>query len=347
MRKIRSGVRSVDTIHCVHTLHSEVEEECMIEKLIGNTPMLKIYFRRKGVVQHIFAKAEWFNLTGSIKDRAAVYMITKAKERGTLKENQPIIEATSGNMGISIAAIGAYYSHPVHIFMPNWMTEERKRILIGYGAILHEVSREQGGFQGAIRMADELAKQIGGFRTSQFSNKDNIAAHYYRTGPEILKNLRGTKIGGFVSGIGTGGTLMGIGRCLKEADASVKICAFEPDTLSTLVNGDTEGEHKIAGIGDGFIPDLVEESFIETVDLIHDGDAVYMAQKLSKTIGLGVGISAGANFLAAVKLIEHGNIVTLFPDDNKKYLSTDLAGELKEKDGYLSNEIELIRYEVM
>lgn len=319
----------------------------MIEKLIGNTPMLKIRFCRNGVVQHIFVKAEWFNLTGSIKDRAAVYMIKKAKERGELKDGQPIVEATSGNMGISIAAIGAYYGHPVHIFMPNWMTEERKRILKSYGAILHEVSKEEGGFYGAIELADNLAKEINGFRTSQFANQDNSAAHYYGTGPEILKDLQGIKIDAFVSGIGTGGTLMGVGRCLKEADETIKICAFEPDTLTTLVNGETEGEHSIAGIGDGFIPDLVDKNFIETVDLIHDKDAIEMAKKLSRKLGLGVGISAGANFLAAVKLTKYGNIVTVFPDDNKKYLSTDLSGELEENDDYLSNEIELIRYEVI
>lgn len=319
----------------------------MIEKLIGKTPMLKINFRRNGVYQYIYVKAEWFNLTGSIKDRAAIYMIKRAKERGELKEGQPIIEATSGNMGISIAAIGAYYGHPVHIFMPDWMTEERKRILIGYGAILHEVSREQGGFKGAITMADESAKEIGGFRTSQFSNLDNSEAHYYGIGPEILKDLAGIKIGGFVSGIGTGGTLMGVGKCLKEADTATKIYAFEPDTLATIVNGDTEGDHKIAGIGDGFVPELVEERFIEAIDLIHDNDAVQMAKKFSRTLGLGVGISAGANFLAAVKLTKYGNIVTVFPDDNKKYLSTDLAGELEEKAGYLSSEIELINYEVI
>ncbi|MBP3285132.1 MAG: PLP-dependent cysteine synthase family protein [Clostridia bacterium] len=319
----------------------------MIEKLIGKTPMLKVNFRRNGVKQHIFAKAEWFNLTGSIKDRAAVYMIKKAKERGTLKDGQPIIEATSGNMGISIAAIGACYHHPVHIFMPDWMTEERKKILIGYGAILHNVSKNEGGFRGAITMADELAKQIGGFRTSQFSNEDNSEAHYYGTGREILKDLDGITIAGFVSGIGTGGTLMGVGRCLKEADSSVKIYAFEPDTLSTMINGVTEGDHKIAGIGDGFVPELVKESFIDSIDLIHDEDAIQMAKKLSRELGLGVGISAGANFLAASKLAEKGNIVTVFPDDNKKYLSTDLAGELEAKEGYLSSEIELLDYEVM
>lgn len=319
----------------------------MIEKLIGNTPMLKINFRRNDEKQHIFVKAEWFNLTGSIKDRAAIYMIQKAKERGELKEGQSIIEATSGNMGISIAAIGGYYRHPVHIFMPDWMTEERKKILIGYGAILHNVSKEDGGFRGAITMADELAKEIGGFRTSQFSNEDNSEAHYCGTGPEIIKDLEGIKINAFVSGIGTGGTLMGIGRCLKEEDSSVRICAFEPDTLATMVYGMTEGEHKIAGIGDGFIPELVEESFIDTVDLIHDRDAIQMAKKLSKQLGLGVGISGGANFLAAAKLTNEGNIVTVFPDDNKKYLSSDLAGDLEEKEGYISSEIELIDYEVM
>lgn len=319
----------------------------MIRGLVGNTPMLKIYFRRKGVLQHIFAKAEWFNLTGSIKDRAAIYMIHNAKERGELKEYQPIIEATSGNMGISIAAIGGYYNHPVHIFMPNWMSEERKKILFAYDAVLHDVSKADGGFKGAVAMADELAKQIDGFRTNQFCNKDNEKAHYISTGKEILSDLNEVKIDAFVSGIGTGGTLMGVGKCLKEFDSSIKICTFEPDKLPTMVCGATEGEHKIAGIGDGFIPDLIDRNLIDSIDLINDEDAVLMAKKFAKELGLGVGISSGANFLEAAKLSENSNVVTVFPDDNKKYLSTDLTKDIRSNENYLSAEIELLGYETV
>lgn len=319
-----------------------------VKKLIGNTPMINIKCIHNGIEKHVFAKLEWYSITGSIKDRAAFYIINEAIIQGALKPGQPIIEATSGNMGISIAAIGTLLGHPVHIFMPDWMSEERKLILKGYGAILHEVSHEEGGFVGSIELAKTLAKEINGFCTKQFENENNVISHYEMTGNEIMENMKGKKIDGFVSGIGTGGTLMGVGRRLKSFDKNIKMCAFEPDSLSVILKGATSGRHKIAGVGDEFIPKLVERKEIDEILLINDDDAINMSRILAKTLGLGVGISSGANFLTSI-LVNDGNknIVTVFPDDNKKYLTTDLGKEIDGNEKFISNQIKCIEYEVM
>lgn len=320
----------------------------MIGKLIGNTPMIKINCIHEGIKKCVYAKLEWYNFSGSIKDRAAYFILKEAKEKGLLKEGQPIVEATSGNMGISIAAIGGALGHTVHIFMPDWMSFERKQILKNYGTVLHEVSREEGGFVASIKMADKLAHEIDGFRTNQFANFDNVKAHYNSTGPEILKDMNGVKIDGFVSGIGTGGTLMGISKRLKDFDSSIKCYAFEPDTLSVILHGATSGEHKIAGIGDEFVPEIVDRSIIDRIILINDDDAINMARILAQDLGLGVGISGGANFLAGVLLNDGSkNIVTVFPDDNKKYLSTDLGKHIDDDSKFISNSIELLEFEVL
>lgn len=319
-----------------------------VKKLIGNTPMVRIDCVHNCIKKSVFVKLEWYSITGSIKDRAAFYIINEAKKTGELKESQPIVEATSGNMGISIAAIGGLLGHEVHIFMPNWMSNERKQILRGYGAILHEVSREEGGFVGAIRLAKELAKEIGGFCTCQFENENNTKAHYETTALEIINNMKDIKIDGFVSGIGTGGTLMGISSRLKEFDSTINAYAFEPDTLSVILNGATSGEHKIAGVGDEFIPELVDKEKIDEILLINDDDSINMSRIIARDLGLGVGISSGANFLTSI-LVNDGtkNIVTVFPDDNKKYLSTDLGKEINLDKKLLSNGIKCIGYEVI
>lgn len=316
-----------------------------IEKLIGNTPMIKIDCIHSGIKKSVYVKLEWYNFSGSIKDRAAFNIIKEAKEKGKLKENQPIVEATSGNMGISIAAIGGALGHPVHIFMPNWLSNERKIILKNYGAKLYEVRKEEGGFIEAIKRADKLAEEINGFRSNQFENLDNVEAHYKTTGQEIIKNMKGKKIDAFVSGIGTGGTLMGISKALKEYDKNIKTYAFEPDTLSVILNGVKKGEHKIEGIGDEFIPKIIDKEKIDKIILINDSDAINMARKLAKELGLGVGISSGANFLGSILLNEgEKNIVTVFPDDNKKYLSTDLGKEFSGNKELKSNKIELLGF---
>ena len=316
----------------------------MIENLIGNTPMIKIKYRYQNKENAVYAKLEYYNYTGSIKDRVAYYIITKSKELGLLKDGQPIVEATSGNTGISLAAIGALTHHPVHIFMPDWASVERIRIMELFGANVYLVSKEEGGFREAIRRSEEYAKKIDGFLPKQFENTLNIEAHYLTTAKEIIESL--PNIDTFVSGIGTGGTLIGVAKYLKEYHSDIKIVALEPDKMPLLSGKEIIGNHKIEGIGDDFIPSLVDSKRIDKVVLINDDDAINMSRLLAKDLGLGVGISSGANFLASV-LAGGKCVATVFADDFKKYLSTDLAKEIDDNPKFLSNQIELIGIEVV
>ncbi len=318
-----------------------------INNMIGNTPLIKINYKYKGKINSIYTKIEYYNFTGSIKDRMALYIIEKARRRGDLKDNQAIIEATSGNTGISLAALSSFYSYPIHIFMPDWVSVERRELMRLYGATIHLVSKEEGGFKKAIELADNLAKEIGGYRPNQFENTDNVEAHYLTTGKEIVDKV--SNIGGFVSGIGTGGTLMGVGKLLKELDINTKIYAMEPDGLPLLSKGINIGSHKIEGIGDDFIPAIVNKDLIDEIIVINDMDAINMSRKIAKELGLGVGISSGANFIASIiaKDNNNRNIVTVFADDNKKYLSTDLSKEIDLGEHLISNSVELINYEVV
>lgn len=312
-----------------------------LENLIGDTPMIEIKYKYKEKEKTIHVKLEYYNYTGSIKDRIAYRIVKRARENGILKDGMAIVEATSGNTGISLAAIGAYYKHPVHIFMPNWVSKERRKILEMYGAKVHLISKEEGGFKEAIKRANEYAEKINGFRPDQFNNIENIETHYNETAEEIIKQY--PKVDSFVSGIGTGGTLIGIAKKLKEKK-NTKIYALEPTELAMLTHGKIKSEHRIEGIGDDFIPSIVENNkqLIDKIITISDEDAINMARKLSKELGLGVGISSGANFLAAVLLNKTGNIVTIFPDDNKKYISTDLSKKINKSSSLISNQIELI-----
>lgn len=310
--------------------------------LIGNTPLIKINFKYKNIKRFVYVKLEYFNITGSIKDRLALYIIEQAKRKGDLKERQPIIEATSGNTGISFAAIGAYLKHLVHIFMPSWASKERIEIMKLYGAKVYLVSKEEGGFKECIKRADNFAKEINGYRPDQFNNYDNVLAHYKTTAEEIIDKINPN---GVVSGIGTGGTLIGVGKKLKEINKNTKVIAIEPSDLPILSKGVSEGSHKIEGIGDDFIPSIVEKDLIDEVILIDDNDAINMSRKLTKELGIGVGISSGANFLGAALSNKNG-LVTFFVDDLKKYLSTDLVKEKKKQD-LISDKIELINYEIL
>lgn len=315
-----------------------------MNKLIGNTPMIKIRYKYNNKEKEIYVKLEQYNLTGSIKDRIALYILEEEKKKNILKENMPIIEATSGNTGISFAAIGTRLGHPVHIFMPDWVSSERIKLISGYGAKVRLISKEEGGFKECIKRADTLAKEIHGYRPNQFSNPLNTRCHYLTTGSEILENIGNNKIGGFVSGIGSGGTLMGISKRLKEKYPNILIGAVEPDKMPLLTTGKILGYHKIEGIGDEFIPDLVDTKIIDKVFDINDEDAINMARIISRKLGVGVGISSGANFLGAVLLREYTEspIVTIFPDDNKKYLTTDLMNKVNLKKELISNKIKLI-----
>ncbi len=315
-----------------------------LDRLIGNTPMIKIKYRYENREGYVYAKLEYYNYTGSIKDRLAYYIIKKSKEEKVLKEKQTIVEATSGNTGISFAALGAYFSHPVHIFMPDWVSEERIKIMKLYSANVYLVSKEEGGFKEAIKRSEEFASKINGFLPRQFENYLNIETHYLTTAKEILNEVN--EIDTFVSGIGTGGTLMGVAKRLKEYNKNIKIIALEPDKMPLLSGGKIIGEHKIEGIGDEFIPKLVDFNLIDKVISINDLDAINMSRILASKLGLGVGISSGANFLASV-LSGGKSVVTVFPDDLKKYLSTDLSKDIDNNKELLSNKIELLWFEVV
>ena len=316
----------------------------MIDKLIGNTPMVKIKYRYQDKVGYVYAKLEYYNYTGSIKDRVAYYILKKSKEAGLLKDNQPIVEATSGNTGISLAALGAYYNHPVHIFMPDWASVERVNIMKLYKAHVHLVSKEEGGFMEAIRRSEEYAKKLDGFLPRQFENNLNVEAHYNTTAKEIVSSM--PLVDTFVSGIGTGGTLIGVAKYLKEKDKTIKIIALEPNKMPLLSGGKIIGNHKIEGIGDDFIPKIVDKKYIDDIIVIDDEDAINMSRLLAKKLGLGVGISSGANFLASV-LSNGNNVATVFADDFKKYLTTDLTKEIDTNPKLLSNQIELLDMEVI
>lgn len=322
-----------------------------ISSLICNTPLLEIEFTYRGEPRRLYAKAENLNMTGSIKDRMAFHILEKAYERGALQPGATIVEATSGNTGIAFSAIGQAMGHPVVIFMPEWMSQERKNLIRGLGATVHLVSHEQGGFLGSIRMAEELAASIpNAFLPRQFSNDDNSEAHYLTTGPEIWWQLRLNSIcpDGFVAGVGTGGTIMGVGRLLKEKYPQIRIHPLEPSNSPTLSVGHKIGRHRIQGISDEFVPPIVRLDELDEIVSVHDGDSIIMAQKLAREIGLGVGISSGANFLGALKLQnEQGGkatMITVFPDDNKKYLSTDLLNTEPVQDGFLAPDVNLLGF---
>ena len=312
-----------------------------IKNLIGNTPMIKIKVKYNKKIINVYAKLEYYNYTGSIKDRLAYYIINESYKENVLKKGMPIIEATSGNTGISFAALGAYYKHPAHIFMPDWVSQERINIMKLYGAHVHLVSKEEGGFKEAIKRADDLARKINGFRPDQFSNIKNIEAHYYTTGLEIINKIK--KINLYVSGIGTGGTLIGIAKRIKEINNEAKVVALEPLQLPIMSKGITIGSHKIEGIGDDFIPSIVDKELIDDIITVDDEDAINMSRILARNFGLGVGISSGANLIGAVVSAKNNdNVVTIFADDFKKYLSTDLTKNINLDPNLISNNIEIL-----
>lgn len=319
-----------------------------LEGLIGRTPLLKIEARFRGAVRTVYAKAEHYNLTGSIKDRMALHVLRSAYRSGAIRPGDTIVEATSGNAGIAFAALGRALGHRVRIFMPDWMSEERKAILRGYGADLTLVSREEGGFLGAIAQAEAMGREPGVFLPRQFENRDNCAAHFATTGPEIAAQLDcyGVRPDAFVAGVGTGGTIMGVGAYLKSVFPECRAHPVEPKESPTLSTGHKVGKHRIQGVSDDFIPAIVDLTRLDAVRSVSDGDAIRMAQALSRVFGLGVGISSGANLIAALDLsAEIGPdavVATVFCDDNKKYLSTDLSREEPHADGHRTPEITLL-----
>ncbi|MGA2150128.1 MAG: PLP-dependent cysteine synthase family protein [Bryobacteraceae bacterium] len=325
-----------------------------LARMVGNTPLLAIDFQYHGRRRVIYAKCEYLNLTGSIKDRMALHILRRAYESGHLLPGDRIVEATSGNTGISLAALGRALGHPVTIFMPDWMSAERKQLIGSYGAEIIPVSQEEGGFLGSIQRAQQMAdREPHIFLPHQFSNQANSEAHARTTGPEILLQLEeaGLAPQAFVAGVGTGGTVMGVGRCLREGDSGVRVHPVEPAESPTLSTGHKVGKHRIQGISDEFIPAIVDLTHLDSVIAVSDGDSILMAQKLAAQLGLGVGISSGCNFLAAVMAQEalggDAVVVTVFADDNKKYLTTDLMRPEPVKSDYRSPGLQLTGIRVL
>lgn len=315
---------------------------------IGNTPMIKIKYKYNGKEDNIYTKLEAYNISGSIKDRVAYYILKDGYESGALKKGMEVVEATSGNTGIALAALGTFLGNPVHIFMPDWVSKERVDLMQMYGAKVTLISKEEGGFKRAISDAKKYAEENNAFLANQFENPNNVLAHYETTGKEIIDKL-GEKIGGFVSGIGTGGTLMGTGKRLKEYDENIKIYAMEPDKMPMLSQNKIIGLHKIEGIGDDFIPEIVDRELIDEIITVDDDDSINMSRKIARDLGIGVGISSGANMIASVIAKEENEkeIVTVFADDNKKYISTDLSKPIDLNPKFISNKIEILGYEVV
>ena len=325
-----------------------------LKHMIGNTPLLAIRFSFSGKERVIYAKAEHLNMTGSIKDRMAFHILKKAYEDGQIQPGDTIVEATSGNTGISFAAIGRALGHPVVIFIPDWMSRERVALIRSFGARIISVSRDEGGFLGSIRLTEEFARnERNVFLPSQFDNLANIEAHERTTGAEIWWQLhsRSIKPDAFIAGVGTGGTIMGAGRFLRRYNPSIKLYPLEPAESPTLSSGCKVGRHRIQGVSDEFIPSILKLEELDAVVSVSDGDAILMAQKLAACLGLGVGISSGANFIGALMVQEQlgdsAVVATIFPDDNKKYLSTALLDQEPVMPGYKAPEVELLSYEAL
>jgi cysteine synthase len=325
-----------------------------IRRLIGNTPLLAIDYRWRGRPRTVYAKSEYMNLTGSIKDRMALYILEEAARDGRIEPGDTIVEATSGNTGIAFAAIGRALGYKVRIFMPDWMSRERRDLIATFGARIDVVSREDGGFLGCIERAEKLASDDPHvFLPSQFSNEANPIAHEATTGPEILEQLAsiGLQPDAFVAGVGTGGTVMGVGRALKRADRRTRVHPVEPAESPTLTTGFKCGRHRIQGISDEFIPPVVHLVELDGILAVHDGDAILVAQALASQLGLGVGISSGANLAAAImtqtRMGDDAVVVTVLPDSNKKYLTTDLLRQEPLRDGYVAGDVELTGFGVV
>ena len=300
--------------------------------LVGNTPLMELtkIEEKYALKGKIFAKIEYFNPAGSIKDRIAKQMILDAEEEGKLKKGATIIEPTSGNTGIGLSAIGVARGYKVIIVMPESMSLERRKLVQAYGAelVLTEAAK---GMKGAITKANELLEEIeGSVILDQFDNPSNPKAHYLTTGPEIYKDLNG-KVDVFVGGVGTGGTISGVGKYLKEQNKNTKVFAVEP-LASAVLSGEKPGPHMIQGIGAGFIPNTLDTNIYDEIIKVANEDAIVFGKIISRTQGLLVGISSGAALFAAVELAKKEefkgkNIVVVLPDNGDRYLTTELFEE--------------------
>lgn len=302
------------------------------DQLIGKTPLLELTHieKKHNLKAKIFAKLEYFNPTGSVKDRIAKAMIDDAEQKGLLKEGSVIIEPTSGNTGIGLASVAAARGYRIIIVMPETMSVERRQIMKAYGAEL-VLTDGTKGMKGAIEKADELSKEIpNSFIPGQFVNEANPKAHFETTGPEIFEDTDGN-VDFFVAGVGTGGTITGVGKYLKSKLPEVKVVAVEPKSSAVLSTG-VAGPHKIQGIGAGFVPKVLDTDIYDEIIPVENEDAFAMGKEVGRNEGVLVGISSGAALWAAIEVAkrpenEGKNIVVLFPDTGDRYLSTPLFAD--------------------
>ena len=300
-----------------------------LTELIGNTPLLALnkFSAEKGVDTPVLAKIEYFNPGGSVKDRIALAMIEDAEAKGLLKPGDTIIEPTSGNTGVGLALVSAVKGYKLILTMPETMSVERRNLVKAYGATV-KLTNGKDGMKGAIKAAEELRDTIpGSVILQQFENQANPERHYLTTGPEIWRDTDG-KVDIFVAGVGTGGTVSGIGRYLKEQNPNIKVIAVEPSS-SPVLSGGESGTHKIQGIGAGFVPNTYNNKYVDEVFQVENDQAILTGRQLARQEGLLVGISSGAAAFAAAEIAKRPEnagktIVTLLPDTGERYLSTVL-----------------------
>ena len=329
----------------------EVGRVDALAALVGSTPLIEIQYRSHGEPRRIYAKYEVMSMTGSIKDRMTLHMIRCGYESGRLHPGDTIVEASSGNTGISFAGIGRALGHPVRIYIPDWMSRERIELIRTFGSEVIPVSPEEGGFIGALEQAEAFAENHDNvFLPKQFAHPSNVEAHATTTGPEIETQLGmfGRVADAFVAGVGTGGTVMGVGQYLRRGAGSVSVHPLEPANSPTMRTGHKIGKHRIQGISDDFIPPIVDLTSLDSIIDVWDGDAILMAQALCRKLGLPVGISSGANVVGAMQLVDtlgpDATVVTVLPDSNKKYLSTDLCLDEPARADYVTPLVELDRF---
>lgn len=299
-----------------------------IHETIGKTPLVKLNYMIDEDMADVYVKVESFNPAGSVKDRPALYMIKDAEEKGLLIEKGTIIEPTSGNTGIALSMIGASKGYKVIIVMPDTMSIERRKLMKAYGAELI-LTEGKYGMQGAVDKAKEIAEKYGYFMPNQFENPANVKAHYETTAVEILDAL-GKDIDAFVAGVGTGGTVTGVGRRLKEVNSNALVVAVEP-SKSPIISGGKPSSHKIQGIGANFIPKILDRNILDEVITVEDEDALKQSRRIGSKEGIFCGISSGANIHAALiiakRLGKGKKVVTVLPDTGERYLSTALFND--------------------
>lgn len=319
--------------------------------MVGNTPLLELRYTFDGRPRRLFAKYEQRNMTGSIKDRMAAWILAKAYAAGALRPGDVIAEATSGNTGVSFCALGRALGHPVRIYMPDWMSRERVDLIRSFGAEIVPVSREDGGFVGSIARCETFAAEAPRvFLPRQFENLANPETHELFTAQEIARQLESVRLvpDVVVAGVGTGGTIMGLSRALRRVNPRLRAHPLEPAESPTLRTGRKVGKHRIQGISDEFVPAVVHLDELDEIVDAHDGDAILMAQALCRSLGLAVGISSGANVIGAMQRVEATGgdavVVTVLCDSNKKYLSTDLCRDEPALPGYLTPRVVLTAF---